>query len=109
MDEIILEVTRLVVMVFTFAVGTYLIPWIKQKIGTEKMSTLITYVERTVYAAQQLLWDHDGADRREYATSLITEWCEDHNVDVTEEQIRVLLEAAVKGMKIAEGSADDNK
>lgn len=109
MDEIILEVCKLFVMIITFVVGAYLIPCLKQKLGTEKLNALAAYVERTVYAAQQLLGDHNGEDRREYATSLITEWCEDNKVNISEEQIRVLLEAAVKGMKIAEGTTNDNK
>lgn len=109
MVEIILEAVKLLVMVTAFAAGAYFIPWIKGKIGAEKLSALTIYVEKAVYAAQQLLWERTGAERREYATSLISEWCEDHGLAISDEQIRVLLEAAVKGLRIAEGEKNEDK
>lgn len=109
MVEIILEAVKLLVMVTAFAAGAYFIPWIKGKIGAEKLSALTIYVEKAVYAAQQLLWERTGAERREYATSLISEWCEEHGLTISDEQIRVLLEAAVKGLRIAEGGKNEDK
>lgn len=109
MAEIIMEAVKLLVMVVAFAAGAYFIPWVKAKIGAEKLAALTLYVEKAVYAAQQLLWERTGEERREYATSLIAEWCEDHGLTISNEQIRVLLEAAVKGLRIAEGEKNEDK
>lgn len=109
MDEIILEVAKLGVMLITFVVGAYLLPYINQKIGTEKTSQLEAFVKDAVYATQQLLSEKTGTERREYATKLITEWCETNSIPFDDDEVRVLIEAAVKGMKIAEGATNEDK
>lgn len=109
MDEIIFECMKLAVMSIGFVVCAYLLPYVRQRIGADKMVQLEAFVKNAVYAAQQLLWEKTGEERRLYATDLISEWCIDNNVSVDASQIRTLIEAAVRGMRIAEGTQDDDK
>lgn len=109
MDEIIFECVRLAAMAIGFAVCAYLLPYVRQKIGAERMSQLESFVKNAVYAAQQLLWQKTGAERRKYATDLISAWCIENNVSVSDTQIRTLIEAAVRGMRIAEGTQNEDK
>lgn len=109
MDEIILEVAKLGVMMITFVVGAYLLPYISNKIGAEQTAQLETFVKNAVYATQQLLSGKTGSERRNYATKLITEWCEMNRIPFDDDEVRVLIEAAVKGMKIAEGTTNEDK
>ena len=103
MDEIVMECLKLMLMLVSFVVCAYLLPWIRQKIGATKTEQLENFVHQAVYAVQQLFWQKTGDERRAKAIELITDWCAKNNVSVTQDQIRVLIEAAVKGMHIAEG------
>lgn len=109
MDEIIFECVKIAVMTIGFVVCAYLLPYVRQKIGAEKMTQLEAFVKNAVYAAQQLLWEKTGEERRQYATDLISEWCITNNVSVDASQIRTLIEAAVRGMRIAEGTQNEDK
>lgn len=108
MDEIIMEALKLMLMLISFVVCAYLLPWIRQKVGETKMEQLEQYVQQAVYAVQQLFWQKTGDERRAKAIELIADWCAKNNISVTQDQIRVLIEAAVKGMHIAEGKTYAN-
>lgn len=109
MDEIIFECVKLAVMAIGFVTCAYILPYVRQKIGTDKMTQLEAFVKNAVYAAQQLLWEKTGEERRIYATDLVSEWCIDNNMNVDATQIRTLIEAAVRGMRIAEGTQNEDK
>lgn len=108
MDEIIMEALKLMLMLISFVVCAYLLPWIRQKVGETKMEQLEQYVQQAVYAVQQLFWQKTGDERRAKAIELIADWCAKNNISVTQDQIRVLIEAAVKEMHIAEGKTYAN-
>lgn len=107
MDEMVMEIVRLALMLAGFLLCGYLLPWIRQKVGATKTEQLENYVKQAVYAVQQLFWQKTGEERRAKAIELIADWCAKNNISVTQGQIRVLIEAAVKGMHIAEGKAYD--
>ncbi len=109
MDEIIFECMKLAVMAIGFVTCAYILPYVRQKIGADKMTQLEAFVKNAVYAAQQLLWEKTGEERRIYATDLVSEWCIDNNMNVDATQIRTLIEAAVRGMRIAEGTQNEDK
>lgn len=109
MDEIIFECMKLAVMAISFVTCAYILPYVRQKIGADKMTQLEAFVKNAVYAAQQLLWEKTGEERRIYATDLVSEWCIDNNMNVDATQIRTLIEAAVRGMRIAEGTQNEDK
>lgn len=100
MNEIIFEAVKVVVMVAALLVARYLLPWLKEKIGTDKLVVAEKWARYAVLYAQQVLWKEDGKDRKAYVTQFLKEILTDKNIALSDEQVDVLIEAAVKQMKI---------
>lgn len=103
MDDILFEVLKLIVMVAVFLVTTFLVPWLKNKIGADKIAQIEKWVNAAVLSAQQTKWDQSGEDRKKAVVQFVQKMCAEHNIKITDEQIDILIEAAVKQMKIDEG------
>lgn len=104
MNEIIFEIIKVVVMVAVLVVTRYLVPWLKEKIGADKLATVDKWARYAVLKAQQVLWEQGGQDRKAYVTEFLKEILIAKNIALSDEQLDVLIEAAVKQMKIAENT-----
>ncbi|MCM1325869.1 MAG: phage holin [Lachnoclostridium sp.] len=104
MNEIIFESIKLIVMVAALFVARYLVPYIKAMIGADKLAVAEKWAKYAVLSAQQVLWQEDGKDRKAYVTQFLKEILMDKKIALSDEQIDVLIEAAVKQMKM-EGNA----
>ena len=62
------------------------------------------WAKYAVLKAQQVLWDETGKDRKAYVTEFLKEILIAKNIALSDEQLDVLIEAAVKQMKIEENS-----
>lgn len=102
MNEIIFEVIKLVVMVAVLVITRYLVPWLKEKIGSDKLAVAEKWSRYAVLKAQQVLWDESGKDRKAYVTKFLKEILIAKNIALSDEQLDVLIEAAVKQMKMEE-------
>ena len=104
MNEILFEIIKVVVMVAALVITRYLVPWLKEKIGADKLATAEKWARYAVLKAQQVLWDETGKDRKAYVTEFLKEILIAKNIALSDEQLDVLIEAAVKQMKIEENS-----
>lgn len=104
MSEIVFEALKFIVMMVVLFVTRYLIPWLKEKIGADKLATAEKWARYAVLKAQQVLWEKDGQDRKAYVTEFLKEILMAKNIALSDEQLDVLIEAAVKQMKIEENS-----
>lgn len=104
MNDIIFEILKLVVMVSVLVVTRYLVPWIKQKIGAEKLAEIETWAKQTVLMVQQVYKEWDGEDKKAYVTRFLKELLISKNISISDEQLDILIEAAVKQMKIEENA-----
>lgn len=104
MGEIVFEIIKVVVMVTALVIARYLVPWIKDKIGADKLAEVEKWVKYAVLKAQQVLWEETGADKKAYVTEFLKELLIAKNIALSDEQLDVLIEAAVKQMKIAENA-----
>ncbi len=102
MNEILFEVIKVVVMVAVLVITRYLIPWLKAKIGADKLAVAEKWVKYAVLKAQQVLWEKNGQDKKAYVTEFLKEILIAKNIALSDEQLDVLIEAAVKQMKIEE-------
>lgn len=102
MNEILFEVIKVVVMVAVLIITRYLIPWLKAKIGVDKLAVAEKWVKYAVLKAQQVLWEKNGQDKKAYVTEFLKEILIAKNIALSDEQLDVLIEAAVKQMKIEE-------
>lgn len=104
MSEILFEVIKVVVMVAALVITRYLVPWLREKIGADKLAVAEKWARYAVLKAQQVLWDESGKDRKSYVTEFLKEILIAKNIALSDEQLDVLIEAAVKQMKIQENS-----
>lgn len=102
MNEVLFEIIKVVVMVAALVVTKYLIPWMKEKIGTEKLAQIEKWVRYAVEMAQQVYWSKPGEDRKAIVTEFLRDILIAKNISISEDQLDVLIEAAVKEMKMQE-------
>lgn len=104
MDDIVFEVLKLVVMVAIVVLTRYVVPWVKERIDTEKMSVVADWAKKAVLYAQQTMQSDSGAERKAIVTEFLKEMLAAKNISISDEQIDILIEAAVKEMKISENT-----
>lgn len=109
MNEIVFEVLRLVVLLAVFVVTCYLIPWIRGKIGQDRMDAVTGWVNAAVLMAQQVYHAKTGAERKAIVIELLKEILIAKNISISDSQLDMLIEAAVKAMKMKEGTDHGNK
>ena len=104
MSEVAFEFIKVTVMLVALVIARYLVPWLKEKIGADKLAEAEKWVKYAVLKAQQVLWEESGTDKKAYVTMFLKEILMAKNIALSNEQLDVLIEAAVKQMKIAENS-----
>lgn len=109
MNEILFEILRLVVLLAVFVVTCYLIPWIRGKIGQDRMDAVTGWVNTAVLMAQQVYHAKTGAERKAIVIDLLKEILIAKNISISDSQLDMLIEAAVKAMKMKEGTGYGNK
>ncbi len=105
MNEIVFEILRLLVLLAVFVVTCYLLPLIKSKIGQDKLEEIIKWVNAAVLMAQQVYHAKTGAERKAIVIDLMKGILIAKKISITDEQLDLLIEAAVKSMKIQEGGS----
>lgn len=104
MSGIIFEALKLLVMIMVLVACRYVIPWVKQKIGTDKLEQVERWTKYAVEMAQQVHWEENGADKKAIVTEFLKGILTATDLALSEEQLDVLIESAVKEMKIAENT-----
>ena len=104
MSEMMMEVLKVIVMLAVLLVTRYLIPWIKAQIGAKQMDEIRAWVKDAVLMAQQVHEAKPGEERKAIVVDLIRKMLIKKNIDISEEQLNMLIEATVKAMKM-----QDNK
>lgn len=99
MNDLVFEIMKVIVMVAMLVISRYLIPWLRDKIGIAKLETAEKWANYAVLAAQQVLSDEKGADRKAYVTQFLKEILTAKNIALSDEQLDALIEAAVYTMK----------
>ena len=110
MDPIILEGVKLLItaaVVFgVYLIRRDLIPFIQSKMTADQLETAKKYAETFVYMAQQVFSQKTGAERKEIVTKALKKALIAVNISLTDQFIDDLIEAAVKGLRIAEASGE---
>lgn len=105
MNEILFEVLRLAVLLVVFVVTCYFIPWIRGKIGQDKLDAVTSWVNTAVLMAQQVYHANTGAERKAIVVELLKDILMAKNISITDEQLDMLIESAVKAMKMEENKS----
>lgn len=99
MDEKIFAIVLACVPLLGTIITVYIIPLIKNKIGTEQLDTVAFWVGKAVEAAEVLFnVPKSGEQKKAYVVDFINKMFNSKKTVITEDQIEILLEAAVKEM-----------
>lgn len=104
MNSIVFEILKCVIVVAIILIARYAMPFFKQYAESDKMSGVTQWVESAVLYAQQVYWGKSGAERKEIVLKFLKETLDKTHVQITDEQLDVLIEAAVKAMKMKENA-----
>lgn len=103
MDEKIFDLILLLIPIVGTILTTYIIPLIKEWIGNEKLAKYEEWTSMAVRAAELLFNESGmGEKKKEYVVEFLTDMFNKKKVVITEQQIEILIEAAVKQMKLEE-------
>ena len=108
MSEFIFETMKLLVMIAALFATRYLIPLLKEKINAEQLADIEKWAKFAVLKAQQVMWAKTGKEKKQYVTEFIEDILSYSSLFLTSEQIDILIESAVKQMKIEE-KANESK
>lgn len=103
MDDRLFQIILIIIPVLCTILTAYIIPYIKAKIGTENLSKYEYWVNIAVKAAE-MIWTETGhgTDKKQYVIEFMNNMFNSKKTIITEEQINLLIESAVKNMKIEE-------
>lgn len=101
MNEITFEVLKLIVMIGAgFMIGVY--GTLRTKHGQD-FDTAYSWAKVAVLWAQQILWAKTGMERKGLVTDFMQMIRNKYKINLTDEQIEVLIEAAVNQMNTDTG------
>lgn len=109
MSDIVFETINLIVMICAAIVSAYVIPYIRKSIGDKKLQDIADWAERAVLFAQQTMTAESGAERKAYVLEYLTSYAKEYKIPITDEQINILIESAVKSMKVDEAKGQTIK
>lgn len=103
MDERLFQIILTIIPVLGAIITRFIIPFIKEKIGSEKLAKYEYWADLAVKAAE-MLWTESGcgADKKQYVVDFLNDMFNKNKIVITEQQIEILVESAVKQMKLEE-------
>lgn len=96
MNDILFSVLQVCLIALLTAIARYLIPYLTAKLRKTKFAFAAEIVENAVLAAEQMIsGSGQGSRKFEQAMSTAQDLCKKYNINLTEEQICMLIESAV--------------
>lgn len=98
-SEVTLIVVRIVFAVLSLVITYYVLPFINELTEKYKNEKFENFVSDSVRAAEQIInGSGKGAIKKERVLKEVSKWAKDHNIDISEEVIDVLIESLVYTM-----------
>ncbi|WHH58366.1 phage holin [Petroclostridium sp. X23] len=94
-EELITQLLSVLIQILVLAVGTYIIQFIRAKVGEEKLNTYYSYSKMVVTAIEQIFGGGNGADKKQEAMQVLRNLTKGK---LSDEQLDKLIEAAVYEM-----------
>lgn len=98
MREITLEALKLLIMVTVLVLTRFVVPWLKAKTENETMQAVLDWTVQAVLAAEQAHQAQTGAERKYIVTEFIKSILIQKNINLSDEELNTLIEAAVMQM-----------
>ena len=99
MNEITFTALRLLTMILMAVLSAYVIPWVKAKIGNERLEQISQWAALAVSWSEQIV-DKTGAgtDKKIMVESFLRDLLASKGLVLTDKQIDILIESAVRQM-----------
>lgn len=109
MNDTLFKVILSLVPLLCTIITCVIVPFVKSKFTTEQLNQIYTWASYAVKAAE-MLWTESGkgTEKKAYVVKFLTSMFNKDKEVITEEQMDVLIESAVKELKLEEG-ADKTK
>ena len=105
MDKKLFDLILMLIPVLVTILTSFIIPYIKEKIGNEKLVKYMAWAKLAVECAEMMFKERGmGKAKKEYVISFLNNMFNKNKVVITSEQIEILVESAVKEMKFNEGN-----
>lgn len=98
-NEMITVIIKALVAVLSVLITSVVIPYIKGKIGENKYNEIKYYIEYAVRCAEQLYSKEESEQKKQYVVSYVTRKVNEIGIEMSEEDISVLIEATVNYIK----------
>ena len=101
MDDLTFIILRVVTTAVALVIAYYVVPALKVVVQNHIDENVTGFINACVYAAQQQFKPEDGAIKKNYVLKNVREWLQERGIEITEEQLNILIESAVLDMKAA--------
>lgn len=90
-------IIQAVIALCAVLITTFVIPWVKSKVGEQNTDNMLAWVTIAVQAAEQLYTSTDGAAKKEYVLNFL----EEKGFEVDTDEIDLAIESAVLSLHTA--------
>lgn len=99
--ELILQIIEVLISVAVFIVTRYLVPAIREWMRGTQLEQIIKWTGQAVLAAEQMYGGaYTGKERKAIVTSFLKRMLLHKNITISDEELEMLIEAAVKEMNM---------
>jgi len=91
-----------VISVAMTAITVFLIPWLRERFGNEKMAKAQFWVETAVEAAEKLYGAGKGSEKLAYAEKFLA----DHKIKLDMDTMMAMINAEIKKLELAESTTE---
>ena len=98
-NEMITVIIKAVVAVLSVLITSVIVPYIKGKIGENKYEEIKYYISYAVRCAEQLYTPEQWQEKKAYVFAYIVRKAEDLGINMSEEDLNVLIEGIVNEVK----------
>ena len=97
MNENLFEICRVVAVLIGLVLAYYIVPALKALVSKHVDENITGFINACVYAAQQTITDNK--EKKQFVLDRVTAWLKERNIDISPEQLDILVESAVLTMK----------
>ena len=98
--ELIFQIISVLVSVAAFIITRYLVPGIREWTRGTQLEQIIKWTGQAVLAAEQMYSSYTGKERKAIVTSFLKRLLLHKNITLSDEELEMLIEAAVKQMNM---------
>lgn len=94
MDEKLFLIVKYGLALLSVVVFRYLIPYVSLKLKDAKDSKLVNFIEKAINAAESIFKfaEKSGDQKKEYVTNKVKEYVKKLKINITDEQIDLLIQ-----------------